>query len=167
MIRTVRAAVLAGLLAAVPAVAEEAHGHADGDSHHEAAAGGLRAVHAWTRATSDTTALIFVDIENGSDKTVSIVGAEADWAETVELVGFQLKDGEPTWVALPPVPVKAGTEMVLSPDGLALRAIGVKQPLGAGEERNIEIEFDAGHLDMVLQVEAADARAHSHAGHQH
>jgi copper(I)-binding protein len=48
-----------------------------------------------------------------------------------------------------------------------LRAVGVKQPLAQGEERAIEIEFDTGHLDMTLQVEAADARAHSHAGHQH
>ena len=167
MIRTVLAAALAALLALAPAVAGEVHGDADDHSHHAAEAGGLRAVHAWTRATSDGTALIFVDIENGSDATVSIVGAEADWAEAVELVGFQLKDGEPAWVVLPPVPVKAGTEMVLSPEGLALRAVGVKQPLAEGEERAIEIEFDTGHLDMVLQVEAADARAHSHAGHQH
>jgi hypothetical protein len=152
-----------------PAHAEEAHHHdgEGGHSRHEAEADGLRALHAWTRATSGRTSLIFVEIENNSAGTVSIVGGHADWADAVELVGFRLKDGEPTWVALPPVPVKAGTAMMLAPDGLALRAVGVKQALVQGEEHEIEIEFDSGHLDMVVQVEAVDARAHSHAGHQH
>jgi copper(I)-binding protein len=140
---------------------------ADDHSHHEGEAEGVHALHAWTRATSADTALIFVEIENGSDRDIAITGGETEIASSVELVGFRLKDGEPDYVALPPVPIKTGTEMTLAPNGLALRLDGVKQPLVKGEEHEIEIEFDFGHVEMMFQVEAADARRHSHAGHQH
>lgn len=164
---------------------EEEHDHEDGDHdhdehvedhdhdehddhfHHEGEAHGVRTVHAWTRATNGKTALVFVDIENKSDHDVTITGGESGIAESVELVGFQLEDGEPAYVSLPSVPIKAGTEMTLAPSGLALRMEGVKSPLVKGEEHLIEIEFDFGHIEMFFQVEDADARHHSHVGHQH
>jgi len=149
----------------------EEHDHEDhaGDdhSHHEGEHDGIRTVHAWTRATSSATALVFVDIENNSDHDVSVTGGETEIAESVELVGFQLKDGEPDYVVLPPVPIRAGTEMTLAPNGLALRLNGVREPLEQGTEHEIEIEFDFGHIEMFFQVEDADAMHHSHVGHQH
>ena len=146
----------------------EEHEHDEDDhSHHEGEHAGVRTVHAWTRATSAGTALLFVDIENSSDHDIAVTGGECEIAGTVELVGFQLKDGEPDYVALPPVPIKAGTEMTLAPNGLALRLNGLKMPLVKGEEHEIEIEFDFGHIEMFFQVEAADAKHHSHVGHQH
>ncbi|MBN9671790.1 copper chaperone PCu(A)C [Roseibium aggregatum] len=146
------------------------HDHENGEddhSHHEASVDGVRTVHAWIQATSGKSALLFVEIQNKSDKDVKITGGEADIAESVELVGFQLKDGETEFVALPSVPVKAGKELVLAPNGLALRLNGLKQPFKKGEEFEIEIEFDFGHIEMHVQVEAANATRHSHAGHQH
>ncbi|POF28517.1 copper chaperone PCu(A)C [Roseibium marinum] len=143
-------------------------GHEGGEhSDHEGHAEGVRALHAWIRATSDKTALLFVEIENTSDRDILITGAETDVAESVELVGFQLKDGETHFIPLPPVPLKAGQEMVLTPNGLALRLNGLKRSFGKGEEFEIEIEFDFGHLEMHAQVEDANATRHSHAGHQH
>ncbi len=170
MIRNAFAALFAVALMAAPANAQDSHGHADGkedQSHHEGEANGVRAVHAWTRATSESTTLVFVEIENKSDRNVSIVGGHAEWAEKAELVGFQLKDGEPDYVALPAVPVKAGTEMTLAPNGLALRFEGLKMPMEKGSEHEIEIEFDFGHIEMHMQVEDAGANNHSHVGHQH
>ncbi len=161
MFRSALAALIVTALLAVPAIAEEDH------SHHEGEANGVRAVHAWTRATSEGATLVFVDVDNKSDKVVSIIGGHAEWAEKVELVGFQLKDGEPDYVVLPPVPVKAGTQMSLAPNGLALRFEGLKMPLEKGSEHEIEIEFDFGHIEMHMQVEDADARTHSHIGHNH
>lgn len=146
----------------------EDHDHDEDDhSHHEGEADGVRTLHAWTRATSGRSALVFVDIDNMSDHDIAITGGEAEIADTVELVGFQLKDGEPDYVVLPPVPIKAGTEMTLAPNGLALRLDGLHGPLAKGEEHLIEIEFDFGHIEMFFQVEDADARNHSHVGHQH
>ena len=146
----------------------EEHHHEEGDhSHHEGEAAGVRTVHAWTRATSGAMALVFVDIQNKSDRDIAITGGKTEAAESVDLVGFQLKDGEPDYVVLPAVPIKAGAEMTLAPNGLALRLNGLKEELVLGTEHTIEIEFDFGHIAMFFQVEAADARTHSHVGHQH
>lgn len=167
------------LLAEEATHAEEHEHHEDGEhagdtdhdedehDHHEGEAHGVRALHAWAQATSGKTALVFVEIENASDHDVMITGGETDIAGSVELVGFQLKDGEPDYVVLPPVPIRAGTEMTLAPNGLALRLNGVDAALVEGSEHEIEIEFDFGHIAMFFQVEAADARQHSHVGHQH
>ena len=149
---------------AAPAFAED-HDH-DHD-HHVSELDGLRAVHAWTRATSGKTALVFVEIENGSGKDVLLQGGESAHAASVDLVGFKLQDGAPAYVLLPSLPVKAGREVELSPEGLALRLNGLKEPLKEGEEIEMEIEFDAGHLEVHVEVEDADATQHGHAGHSH
>ncbi len=125
------------------------------------------AVHAWTRATSGDTALVFVEIENGSDAIVLIEGGHSDDAEQVELVGFRLKDGEPVYEPVASVPVGAGKEMVLAPERLALRLSGLTKPLGEDGELEMEIVLDIGELDVHVAVEAANATQHSHAGHNH
>ncbi|MHA7776552.1 copper chaperone PCu(A)C [Roseibium sp. M-1] len=145
------------------AQSEEGHDHGD----HEGSAEGVHAVHAWIQATSGGTALVFVDIDNNSDQAVKLLGGHTDAARSVELVGFVLKDGEPGYDALPPVPIQPGKELLLTPNGLALRLNGLKRTFQQGEDFEIEIEFDFGHFDMQVQVEAADATRHSHAGHQH
>ncbi|MCK7612814.1 copper chaperone PCu(A)C [Roseibium sediminicola] len=142
-------------------------GHDDEHTDHTASAHGVTALHAWIRATSEKEALLFVEINNGSDKDVKFLGAETEIADTVELVGFQLKNGEADYVALPVMPVKPGKELVLAPNGLALRLTGLKQDFEKGDSFKIELEFDVGHLDMTVQVEAENATQHSHAGHQH
>ncbi|MAS08281.1 MAG: hypothetical protein CL534_26805 [Ahrensia sp.] len=168
MIRVLSAVLTASVCLFQPALvtAALAEDH-DDHSHHEGGMDGVRTVHAWAQATTGKSAFVFVDIENNSDRDIAITGGESEIAASVELVGFQLKDGEPDYVVLPPVPIKAGTEMTLAPDGLALRLNGLTTPLLQGAEHEIEIEFDFGHIEMFFQVEAADARHHSHVGHQH
>mgnify|MGYP002173747799 CR=1 FL=1 len=150
------------VLAAVSVASAEEH-----DDHHVSELNGVRAVHAWTRATSGDTALVFVEIENGSDAIVLIEGGHSDDAEQVELVGFRLKDGEPVYEPVASVPVGAGKEMVLAPERLALRLSGLTKPLGEDGELEMEIVLDIGELDVHVAVEAANATQHSHAGHNH
>jgi len=142
---------------------EEDHDHGD----HEGSAEGVHALHAWIQATSGRTALVFVDIDNTSDTQVKLLGGHTELAESVELVGFILKDGEPGYDALPPVPIQPGKKLLLAPNGLALRLNGLTRAFKKGEEFEIEITFDFGHIDMHVQVEATDATQHRHAGHQH
>ncbi|MCK5749894.1 copper chaperone PCu(A)C [Oricola sp.] len=168
MIRVFSAALTASICLFQPDFVTTAlAGDHEDHSHHEGGIDGVRTVHAWAQATTGKTALVFVDIDNESDRDIAVTGGESAIVSSVELVGFQLKDGEPVYVALPPVPIKAGTEMTLTPDGLALRLNGLATPLVEGDEHEIGIEFDFGHVEMLFQVEASDARHHSHAGHQH
>ncbi|TFF20587.1 copper chaperone PCu(A)C [Jiella endophytica] len=166
---TVLAAVLVGFAGVAIAhdVAGE-HGREEEDAHHHLAeANGVRALHAWTRATDEKTALVFVTIENASGAEIRLEGAESGVAARAELVGFRLKDGEPDFARLPFVPVKPGHVLILQPRGLAIRLSDLDHPLAKGEEIELEFHFDSGHLPMHVQVEATDAAQHSHAGHQH
>lgn len=150
-------------LAPAPRAGEEHGAHGD----HLATLGELRLVHAWTRATEDDHALVFVEIDNTGEAPVTLTGAASAIAEGAELVGFRLEEGEPGYVALGKLPVAPGTEMALAPEGLALRLEGLAGPLTEGETFPVEIVFDAGRVEMIVQVEAADATQHGHAGHAH
>lgn len=157
------AALLATLVMAAPVASHDDHG----DETHTGELNGVHAVHAWVQAGNEDSKLLFVEIENESDADVMLVGGETEAAESVDLVGFTLKDGETVYETLPSVPIKAGTEMVLAPNGLALRLNGMREAMVEGTEHEIEIEFDIGHIEMHFQVEPAGASQHSHAGHQH
>lgn len=163
MFRAVSRACLVLVAATSLAVASGEHD----EDHHVSELGGVRAVHAWTRATDGGTALVFVEIDNGSDATVVLQGAESEAAGSVELVGFRMKDGQPDYVALPQMPIAAGRELVLEPEALALRLTGLRAPLAKGDEIEMELHFDVGHMDVHVAVEAENATRHSHAGHAH
>lgn len=171
MNRTLLLALLLVAPLAMPAAAQEheEHGHEAGhdESHHVSEIAGVRILHAWTRATDGAEALVFMEIDNRSDGEIVVEGGESDAAETVELVGFRLVNGAPVYEPLPSMPVGAGKEMQLAPNGLAFRLGGLREPLHQGDEFEMEVELDGGHVDVFVAVEAADARQHSHAGHQH
>jgi len=155
----------------------EEHGHEDehagdddeaGDaSDHVSEAGWVRIVHGWTRATTDDEALVFAEIENTSDSEITLTGAATEVADEAVLVGFQMKDGSLGYVPLPGVPLSPGRDMMLAPNGLAIRLEGLDEPLTKGDTVDVTFSFDAGEVEVHVAVEDADASQHSHAGHQH
>lgn len=152
--------------------AHDEHAHEDhddhaGDSDHKATFGEVTLLHAWTPETEGDEALVFFEIDNAGTTPVTLLGGETDIAATVELVGFQPTDGVPGYVPLPKLPIAAGAEMVLAPNGVALRLTGVTAHLHEGEAFELRIEFEAGEVEMLVQVEPEGATQHSHAGHNH
>ena len=152
---------------------EAAHGHhdhaheTDSDSAHLAEGAGLRALHAWTRATDAASALVFVEIENVSDHTVALKGAASEVAESGALVGFALVDGAPAHQPVGETEIAPGGEIDFEPFGLAIALDGLARPLAQGETFAVTLLTDHGTLEMTVEVEAADATQHSHAGHMH
>ncbi|PWV98778.1 hypothetical protein DFR52_10467 [Hoeflea marina] len=142
-------------------------GHAVGAAEHVSELDGVRIIHAWTRATSTPEALVYLELENRSGRTVSLIGGESESGSAVTLVGLRFRDGAAELVTLPAVPVKDGAELHLDPEGLALRVEGLKEPLHPGDVIEIEVRLESGHVDVDVEVEAADATGHSHAGHAH
>lgn len=140
---------------------------ADDDHHHLAEAQGIRAVHAWTNATDASTALVYIEIENTTDTEITLTGAESDIAAGAELVGLANSGGTLAYQAIPAMPIPARSEIVLSPNGLALRLTGLTLPLLEGEEFEIELDFNGIHLHAHVEIESASATQHSHAGHHH
>jgi copper(I)-binding protein len=146
--------------------AEDDHGH--GDDAHLAEAGGLRLVHAWSRATDSDETLVFVEIANTGESTRSLIGGGSPHAVAAEVVGFRLVDGTPTYQPLPEVPIAPGAEMTLAPEGLALRLTGLDAALDEGGALPVTFAFDDGlEIQATAQIEASNATRHSHAGHMH
>ena len=157
----IRVTLFALALLATPAMAQ------DGHDHHVAEADGLRAVHAWANATTASTALVYADLENTSGHAATLIGAEAEIAASAQLVGLENAAGELRYVPIPEMPIPAGSEIILSPNGLAIQLSGLTGPLIEGESFEIEFEFGDTHLHATVDIHSATATQHSHAGHQH
>lgn len=142
------------------------HGHDDA-SAHKAVLGDVVLLHAWTPETEGPDALVYVEIDNGGDQAVTLLGAESALASGAELVGFQLQNGAPSYVALPMLPIAAGAEMMLAPRAAAIRLSGLTDHLHEGDAFELHIQFNTGEVPMMVQVEPAGATQHSHAGHNH
>ncbi|WP_213686000.1 copper chaperone PCu(A)C [Roseicyclus sp.] len=154
------AATISLAFAATPLLAQDDH-------KHLTEIDGLRIVHAWMPATSGPDAMIYMEIENGSDGLVTLSGAEAPDGMTVELVGFTYTDGVEAWQVLPAMPIAAGGNLDLAPRGVALRISGLSASLVEGDEIEIEVLFGDLRLDVHVEVEDKNATAHGHAGHNH
>lgn len=134
---------------------------------HVSVLDGLRAVHGWTNATRNHVAHVYVEIENTTEKTLTVTGAHTDVADEATLAGFRLVDGEPRHEPIEAMPLDPSSALVLSPNGLSILLEGLSGPLIEGEHFNLHLETDAGTLDIHVVVESANARQHSHAGHAH
>eukprot|EP00873_Tetraselmis_striata_P032713 jgi/Tetstr1/452977/TSEL_040013.t1 len=169
----IRAALFSLALVASPAFAQDDHSdehheeHAQEEDEHVSEANGIRAVHAWANATDASTALVYVDIENGSDELATLIGAETESAASAEIVGLENTGGELSYTAIPALPIPAGADMIFAPNGLAIALSGLTGPLAEGEHFDLELEFETFHLDLEVEIESATATQHSHAGHNH
>ena len=140
-------------------------GAEDGD--HVSERNGIRVVHAWARATTDTTGTVFMDVASlgPADR---LIGAQTPVARGVTIEGVLLAEGEITARTLPEIEIPAGGELVLEPDVLFLRLSGLEHALVEGDEFPLTLTFGtAGELPVTALVEAPDATRHSHAGHEH
>jgi hypothetical protein len=150
------------LLAAAPARAET-----DDHGGHLAERDGLRILHAWTPATpAGADALFYMEIENTTAAEAVLTGGMA-LDGPLQVVGFRYDAGGENWTALPGLPIPAGGEVELAPRVLALRRTRLPSDLAEGADLDITIAF--GDVAIVTEVEigAADATRHSHAGHTH
>ncbi|MEM1128900.1 MAG: copper chaperone PCu(A)C [Pseudomonadota bacterium] len=128
---------------------------------------GMRALHAWTTATTGHDALIYVELTNTGEEELTIDAVKTGIAESASLVGFQLVDGKETYVPIAQMPIQPGRTMMLEPGALAIELEGLQAPLVEGQEFDVTLVTNLGPLDLHVAIEPAGATAHSHAGHAH
>lgn len=150
------------LLVSTPGFSQD-HAHDD----HEASLGGVTVIHAWTRAAAPgEDAVVFFEIENAGEP-VMLTGAEATNAASVEVVGATMgADGAMTYQPIGEFQLPGG-EFDFDPNGLGLRLNGLTTELMQGDHFALHLLIGDGELEISVEVEAADAVAHSHAGHSH
>ncbi|MEO1238160.1 MAG: copper chaperone PCu(A)C [Pseudomonadota bacterium] len=151
----------------------ETHDHQDHatkrDDHadHVTRIDGLEILHAWAQATEGDEARIFMEIANEGDTDLTITGGATEIGGTVTLMAINYSDGG-TPVDIGSFPLKAGEEIDLTPGGLFFSVADLAQHLDQGMSFDMHLIVDPiGEVDIVVEVEAADAATHSHAGHNH
>lgn len=137
------------------------------DHAHEVSAGAITLVHPWARAAkAGADTLVFMEIvnEGAADKLES---ASTAAAASVSIVGATLSDGEASYQDVGAVDIPAG-DFDLDPNGLGLLLTGLTQDLEQGGDFELTVHFaTAGDVTVHVEIEAADATQHSHAGHSH
>jgi len=79
-----------------------------------------------------------------------------------------MRDGTMTSAPVGPMSVPAGGELELEPNVIFLKLLGLGQPLVEGGELEIDVVLEhAGQGTVHVEIGAADAAQHSHAGHAH
>lgn len=96
---------------------------------------------AWVKAADEGMTAVFGELKNSSDKDITIVGAEYDDADEVQLhetlednsggMSMQEKKGGFT--------VPAGESLSLKPGGEHIMVMGLKRPIKPGEEISLEL----------------------------
>ena len=155
-------------LAAPVAQAGDGHAHSHGTDHHKTEVAGIAIVHGWARATRSGETQVFLELRNGTGGEVTLTGAHVPGsAARAQVMGAPLKaGGDP--VALGAFAVAAGLEFELDPEGVYLHLSGLDAALEQGTTLPLVLELDpVGEVEIVIDVEAANARQHSHAGHDH
>ncbi|MDB5314851.1 MAG: hypothetical protein JWO24_695 [Rhodospirillales bacterium] len=147
-----RRLLLVGLLAAVPAMAQDA------------TQGELSIGQGWTRAAgANGTGVGYLSIRNTGAVADRLLSASTPAARTVEL-HTMLREAEV--MRMRPVggiPLPPGETVTLAPGGLHLMLIGLAAPLVVGADVPLTLRFErAGTVTVPLRIQAAGARRPAH-----
>lgn len=86
----------------------------------------------------------FMVLKNTSDHDRALINARSNVSKVIELHTHRKEGGMMRMRRVKKIDIKAGTETVLKPGGLHVMFIGLKQQLKAGDEVELELEFDDG-----------------------
>ena len=114
---------------------------------------------AWVRLPPAANTALYMDITNEGSSTISLTGAESDFAATYELHESMMVEGQMVMEKVPgqEIPVAAGTTTHLKPGGLHVMAIDVQEPLEVGDEKTFTLEFTDGcSKEITAPVEMAE-----------
>jgi len=138
------------------------------DSDHLSEIDGVRVLHAWTWAHQSGTVDVYLEIENESGADARLVGGDAhDVAEGLDILANPTTAGADP-VPLPELIIPAGADLILDENGVFIRLTSFASETEEGDEFEIHLEFAGlGELEVHVEVEAEDAKQHSHAGHNH
>lgn len=125
---------------------------------------------AWARATPPgmDRGAGYLTVRNEGDKSVRLDGASVDVAETVEIHHSSDEDGQMHMeVVENGIAIPAGDSVTLKPKGYHLMLMGLDEPLKAGDEHELVLEFSDGDaVGTTLEVRSRnydnDTPEHNH-----
>lgn len=96
----------------------------------------------------------FMMITNTTNKDISLINAQSNIANAVELHTHDMKDGKMMMYQVPKIDIKANSTTALKPGGFHVMLIGLKQkPLKVGTTVDLKLEFSNGQtINLTLPV---------------
>ncbi|MBS1254070.1 MAG: hypothetical protein MAG451_03126 [Anaerolineales bacterium] len=109
---------------------------------------------AWSRpATAGGTGAVYVTVTNEGGAADSLLGAQSEIAEAVELHETTMENDVMRMQPVSSVEVPAGGRVTFEPGGLHVMLIGLKQDLSAGDRFEITLQFEAsGSVPVEVSV---------------
>ena len=118
-------------------------------------AGSMDVVQPYARAVppGHPNSAAFMVLKNTSEQDRALVNARSNISKVVELHTHIKEGGMMRMRRVKKIDIKAGSETVLKPGGLHVMFIGLKQQLKAGDEVELELEFDDGAtIKLIVPV---------------
>ena len=112
------------------------------------AAGSVTVMNPYVRAVAagHPNSAAFMVLNNTSKQDRALVKARSSVSKVVELHTHKKEGGMMRMRQVDKMVVKAGSKTVLKPGGLHVMLIGLKQQLKAGNQVDLELEFDNGEI---------------------
>lgn len=132
---------------------------------HDYKVGELTIDHPWSRELPPNApaGAAYFTLKNQGAAADRLIGASTPRAQKSELHTHVHKDGLMKMQQIPAVEIPAKGEVVFQPGGNHVMLFGLGQPLKAGEEFPLSLEFEkAGKVEVQVQVEGADGQGMSH-----
>ncbi len=124
---------------------------------------------AWVREVppASTISAAYMKIANNGDKDDKVTGASSTAAETTEIHLSSVDDkGVAKMEKVDGVAVAAGETVELKPGSYHIMLIGLKEPLKAGENVEIVLDFEnAGEVTVSAPVKGMDKQPHEDHSH--
>ena len=131
--------------------------------------GGKIIVHnPWIREAPPNSPVLaaYMTIENHADKTKVLKSVSSSSFAKVELHMSMTKDGMAVMEQQNAVEIKSHESLTLEPGGMHIMLIRPKQPLKAGDEVGLVLQFADG-TKSVVTAKVVKKTAQGHAGHDH
>ena len=114
--------------------------------------------HPWSRATKGQVGVIYMTIKNTGTADDRLVAAATPVAGTAGLHVSSEENGVMKMRPVPTIEVKAKGAAELSPGGVHVMLMGLKQPLQEGTSFPLSLTFEkAGKVEVTVAVEKAGA----------
>ncbi|MNC17203.1 hypothetical protein D3C75_650760 [compost metagenome] len=129
---------------------------------HEYKVGELTIDHPWSRELPPNApaGAAYFTLHNQGAEADRLIAASSPRAQKSELHTHLQQDGMMKMVQIPGVDIPAQGEVVFQPGGNHVMLFGLSQPLTAGEQFPLTLEFEkAGKVDVQVKVEPADGHA--------
>lgn len=138
-----------------------------GDNDHDKP--GVMVHEAWVRAVppSSKMSAAYLVVHNNTDSEEHLVSAESEVADSVELHNVRKKDGMMEMYQVKSIGIPANASRELKPGSYHVMLIGLKQPLKAGDEVALTLNFmHAGAITIKAPVQEGGMQMqHNHMQH--